>query len=305
MVDANTTEIVRQRRELSWSSAPSVLYGASRRFIATSPIGAFAVAFLILVVMVSLLANLIAPYPPLEANYSMLRHSPSASHPMGNDFLGRDVFTRLMFGARTSLIVAFAAVAIGKSIGFSWGIVSGYMGGRFDLFTQRIVEILLAFPGIILALMLLVALGSGVFTVIIAISIGGVAGSTRVIRSVVLSVKEMPYVDAARAIGASQLRVMLLHVAPSASRPRWSSPAPSLGGAIFAGAALSFLGLGVPPPNPSWGNMLNSASNEFLNPLWWMVVFPGMAITLTILAFNLFGDALRDHLDSKLRGGLD
>ena len=225
MVDANTTEIVRQRRELSWSSAPSVLYGASRRFIATSPIGAFAVAFLILVVLVSLLANLIAPYPPLEANYSMLRHSPSASHPMGNDFLGRDVFTRLMFGARTSLIVAFAAVAIGKSIGFSWGIVSGYMGGRFDLFTQRIVEILLAFPGIILALMLLVALGSGVFTVIIAISIGGVAGSTRVIRSVVLSVKEMPYVDAARAIGASQIRVMLLHVAPSESRPRWSSPA--------------------------------------------------------------------------------
>ena len=292
MVDANTTEIVRQRRELSWSSAPSVLYGASRRFIATSPIGAFAVAFLILVVLVSLLANLIAPYPPLEANYSMLRHSPSVSHPMGNDFLGRDVLGRLMFGARTSLIVAFAAVAIGKSIGFSWGIVSGYMGGRFDLFTQRIVEILLAFPGIILALMLLVALGSGVFTVIIAISIGGVAGSTRVIRSVVLSVKEMPYVNAARAIGASQLRVMLLHVAPQCI-------------AIFAEAALSFLGLGVPPPNPSWGNILNSASNEFLNPLWWMVVFPGMAITLTILAFNLFGDALRDHLDPKLRGGLD
>ena len=299
MVDANTTEIVRQRRELSWSSAPHFLYGASRRFIATSPIGAFAVAFLILVVLVSLLANLIAPYPPLEANYSMLRHSPSASHPMGNDFLGRDVLTRLMFGARTSLIVAFAAVAIGKSVGFSWGIVSGYMGGRFDLFTQRIVEVLLAFPGIILALMLLVALGSGVFTVIIAISIGGVAGSTRVIRSVVLSVKEMPYVD------ASQFRVMLLHVTPQCIAPAMVVASASLGGAIFAEAALSFLGLGVPPPNPSWGHMLNSASNEFLNPLWWMVVFPGMAITLTILAFNLFGDALRDHLDPKLRGGLD
>ena len=304
-MDTNTAELVRQRRELTWTSAPSILYVASRRFTATSPIGAFAVAFLILVGFVALFADFIAPYPPLEANYSMLRHSPTVSHPMGNDFLGRDVLTRLMFGARTSLIVAFSAVAIGKSIGFSWGIVSGYMGGRFDLFTQRIVEVLLAFPGIILALMLLVALGSGVVTVIIAISIGGVAGSTRVIRSVVLSVKEMPYVDAARAIGATQLRIMLLHVAPQCIAPAMVVASASLGGAIFAEAALSFLGLGVPPPNPSWGNMLNSASNEFLNPLWWMVVFPGMAITFTILAFNLFGDALRDHLDPKLRGGLN
>ena len=304
-MDTNTAETVRERRDLTWSALPSVLYSATRSFIATSPIGAFAVAFLILVGLVAVFANFIALYPPLEANYSMLRHSPTVSHPMGNDFLGRDVLTRLMFGARTSLIVAFAAVAIGKSIGFSWGIVSGYMGGRFDLFTQRIVEVLLAFPGIILALMLLVALGSGVVTVIIAISIGGVAGSTRVIRSVVLSVKEMPYVDAARAIGASQLRVMLLHVAPQCIAPAMVVASASLGGAIFAEAALSFLGLGVPPPNPSWGNMLNSASNEFLNPLWWMVVFPGLAITLTILAFNLFGDALRDHLDPKLRGGLD
>ena len=146
-MDTNTAETVRERRDLTWSALPSVLYAATRSFISTSPIGAFAVAFLIVVVFVALFADFIAPYPPLEANYSMLRNSPTASHPMGNDFLGRDVLTRLMFGARTSLIVAFAAVAIGKSIGFSWGIVSGYMGGRFDLFTQRIVEILLAFPG--------------------------------------------------------------------------------------------------------------------------------------------------------------
>ncbi len=304
-MESNETQIAEQRGERAWASAGRTLYGAVRRFAATSPIGAFAVAFLIVVVLVALLADFIAPYPPLEANYSLLRHPPSASHPMGNDFLGRDVLTRLMFGARTSLLVAFSAVIIGKTIGFSWGIVSGYLGGRFDLFTQRIVEVLLAFPGIILALMLLVALGSGVVTVIIAISIGGVAGSTRVIRSVVLSVKEMPYVDAARAIGASHIRVMLLHVAPQCIAPAMVVASASLGGAIFAEAALSFLGLGVPPPNPSWGNMLNSASNEFLNPLWWMVVFPGMAITLTILAFNLFGDALRDHLDPKLRGGLD
>lgn len=304
-MESNNTYIPSERRELTWVSVGSAVYTAVRRFVATSPIGALAVAFLILVILVAAMANFVAPYPPLEANYSLLRHPPSAGHPMGNDFLGRDVLTRLMYGARTSLLVAFAAVAIGKSIGFSWGIVSGYMGGRFDLITQRIVEVLLAFPGIILALMLLVALGSGVFTVIIAISIGGVAGSTRVIRSVVLSVKEMPYVDAARAIGASHLRVMLLHVAPQCIAPAMVVASASLGGAIFAEAALSFLGLGVPPPSPSWGNMLNSASSEFLNPLWWMVVFPGMAITFTILAFNLFGDALRDHLDPKLRGGLD
>ena len=304
-MESNNTYTPSERRDPAQVSAGSALYTAVRRFINTSPIGALAVAFLILVILVAALADLVAPYPPLEANYSMLRHPPSISHPMGNDFLGRDVLTRLMYGARTSLLVAFAAVIIGKSIGFSWGIVSGYMGGRFDLITQRIVEVLLAFPGIILALMLLVALGSGVVTVIIAISIGGVAGSTRVIRSVVLSVKEMPYVDAARAIGATHLRVMLLHVAPQCIAPAMVVASASLGGAIFAEAALSFLGLGVPPPNPSWGNMLNSASEEFLNPLWWMVVFPGMAITLTILAFNLFGDALRDHLDPKLRGGLD
>lgn len=304
-MESNNTYIPSERRDLTRVSMGSAVYTAIRRFVGSSPIGALAVAFLILVVLVAALADFVAPYPPLEANYSMLRHPPSASHPMGNDFLGRDVLTRLMYGARTSLFVAFAAVAIGKSIGFSWGITSGYMGGRFDLITQRIVEVLLAFPGIILALMLLVALGSGVFTVIIAISIGGVAGSTRVIRSVVLSVKEMPYVDAARAIGASHLRVMILHVAPQCIAPAMVVASASLGGAIFAEAALSFLGLGVPPPSPSWGNMLNSASTEFLNPLWWMVVFPGMAITFTILAFNLFGDALRDHLDPKLRGGLD
>ena len=304
-MESNNTYIPRKHPELTWVSVGSTLYTAARRFTSASPIGALAVAFLILVALVAALANFVAPYPPLEANYSLLRHPPSAGHPMGNDFLGRDVLTRLMYGARTSLLVAFAAVAIGKSIGFSWGIISGYMGGRFDLITQRIVEVLLAFPCIILALMLLVALGSGVFTVIIAISIGGVAGSTRVIRSVVLSIKEMPYVDAARAIGATHLRVMLLHVAPQCIAPAMVVASASLGGAIFAEAALSFLGLGVPPPNPSWGNMLNSASSEFLNPLWWMVVFPGMAITLTILAFNLFGDALRDHLDPKLRGGLD
>ncbi len=304
-MERNATELAPERSDAAGASVARAVLAATKRFIATSPIGAIAVGFLLLVGFVAVFSELVAPYPPLEADYFKLRHPPSASHPMGHDFLGRDVFTRLMFGARTSLLVAFSAVLIGKSIGFSWGIVSGYVGGRFDLFTQRIVEVLLAFPGIILALMLLVALGSGVFTVIIAISIGGIAGSTRVIRSVVLSVKEMPYVDAARAIGASQHRIMLQHVAPQCIAPAMVVASASLGGAIFAEAALSFLGLGVPPPNPSWGNMLNSASAEFLNPLWWMVVFPGMAITMTILAFNLFGDALRDHLDPKLRGGLD
>ena len=227
------------------------------------------------------------------------------SSPLGADHLGRDALSRIIVGSRTSLMIAFSSVLLAKIIGFSWGTVSGYRGGRVDLISQRFLDVLMSIPSVIFALLLLTAVGSGVFTVIIAITIGGVAGTTRIIRSVVLSVKEMDYITAAQAMGATPTRIMLRHVAPQTVAPLLVIASASLGGAIFAESALSFLGLGIPPPNPSWGAMLGGTLAEQFKPPWWMVVYPGVAITVTILAFNIFGDGLRDHLDPKLRGRLD
>ena len=275
------------------------------RFFRTSPIGAVAAGFLVFLVLVALLANIVAPNDPLETFPSYFRKPPSLERPMGNDHLGRDVLSRVIVGARTSLYVAILAVTVSKVIGFSWGILTGYAGGKFDLISQRFLDILMSFPGIILAMLLLVGVGSGLYTVIAAIAITGVAGTTRVIRSVTLSVREMEYVEAARALGASPLRIMFVHITPQCIAPLMVIASVSLGGAIFAEAALSFLGLGIPPPNPSLGNMLGGVLGDAFKPPWWLVLYPGMTITFTILAFNIFGDGLRDHLDPRLRGRLN
>ena len=280
-------------------------FGLISRFFRTSPIGAVAAAFLVFLVLVAVFANVIAPYDPLETFPSHFRKGPSLERPLGNDHLGRDVLSRIIIGARTSLYVAILAVSVSKLLGFSWGILTGYVGGKFDLISQRFLDILMSFPGIILAMLLLVGVGSGLYTVIAAIAITGVAGTTRVIRSVTLSVREMEYVEAARALGASPLRIMFVHITPQCIAPLMVIASVSLGGAIFAEAALSFLGLGIPPPNPSLGNMLGGVLGDAFKPPWWLVLFPGMTITFTILAFNIFGDGLRDHLDPRLRGRLN
>lgn len=276
-----------------------------RRFAKTSPIGALAAIGLVLLVAVAIFADQVAPYFPLEADFRALRHPPTIAHWLGTDNLGRDVLSRLIYGARLSLFVAGVSTVLSKLIGITWGVLTGYVGGTFDLLSQRIVDVLLAFPGIILSMLLLAALGGGLGTVILAITILGVAGTVRVIRSVVLTVKEMAYVEAARSIGVSNLRIMLRHVAPQCVAPALVLFSASLGGAIFAEAALSFLGLGIPQPAPSWGNMLGGILADQFRPKWWLVVFPGVTISLTVLGFNLVGDALRDYLDPKLRGRLE
>jgi ABC-type dipeptide/oligopeptide/nickel transport system permease subunit len=273
-----------------------------RRFVRTSPIGAVSAVFLILIALVAIFADQVAPYHPLEADFRALRQPPSAAHWLGTDNLGRDVLSRLIHGARISLFVAVVSTVISKLLGVAWGIITGYVGRGFDLVSQRIVDVLLAFPGIILAMLLLSALGGGLTTVIFAITLLGIAGTVRVIRAVTLTIKEMAYVEAARCIGAPSARIMLNHVAPQTIAPALVLFSASLGGAIFAEAALSFLGLGIPQPAPSWGNMLGGILADQFRPRWWLVVFPGVAITLTVLAFNLLGDALRDYLDPKLRG---
>ncbi len=289
------------------SAAPSLQIGESssdkiRRFVKTSPMGALSAVFLILLFLVAIFADQVAPYHPLEADFTALRSAPSAAHPLGTDNLGRDVLSRLIHGARVSLFVAVVSTVLSKLIGIAWGVITGYIGGWFDLGSQRVVDVLLAFPGIILAMLLLSALGGGIGTVIFAITVLGIAGTVRVIRSVALSVKEMAFVDAARAVGTSRTRIMLRHVAPQTIAPALVLFSASLGSAIFSEAALSFLGLGIPQPMPSWGNMLGGVLADQFRPRWWLVLFPGVAITLTVLAFNLVGDALRDYLDPKMRG---
>lgn len=264
-----------------------------------------AVGIVLLISVVAVFADRVAPYDPLEGNYSVVRQPPSAQHLLGTDDIGRDVLSRLIYGARTSLLVGFGSVVVGDLIGLIWGVASGYIGRRFDLLSQRLLEVVLAFPGLILATMLLLVMGAGVTTVIVAIAVTRVPASTRVIRSVALATKEMVYVDAARVAGATAPRIMIRHIAPACIAPFLVIFSASLGIAITTEAALSFVGVGVPPPAPSWGTMLSGAAVGKFNPLWWLAVFPGLAITITVLAINLAGDSLRDFLDPQLRRRVD
>lgn len=262
---------------------------------------AVAGAVVLILVVLAAFADYVAPYDPLQGNYGAVRQPPTAQYWLGTDDIGRDVLSRLIHGARTSLLVGFGSVLIGDVIGLIWGVASGYIGRRFDLLSQRLLEVVLAFPGLILATMLLLVMGAGVVTVIVAIAVTRIPSSTRVIRSVALATKEMVYVDAARVAGASAPRIMLRHIAPACVAPFLVIFSASLGIAITTEAALSFVGVGVPPPAPSWGTMLSAAAVGKFNPLWWMAVFPGLAITVTVLAINLAGDGLRDFLDPQLR----
>ncbi|MBX3051286.1 MAG: ABC transporter permease [Caldilineaceae bacterium] len=281
------------------------LSGALVRFVRSSPIGAVGLLFWIIMLALAIFAPQISPLDPLDADYGAIRQGPSVSHLLGTDNLGRDVLSRIIFGFRITLIVSLTSVFLGDLIGFIWGIASGYLGNRFDLISQRVIDVLMSFPALILALLLLVVSGAGLPTVIIAIAVTRIPSSTRIIRSVVLSVNQNAYIEAARCLGASHTRIMLRHIAPQVVAPILVVATLNLGGAIFAESALSFLGLGIPPPAPSLGNMLGGVLAAAFRPPWWLVVFPGLAITFAIMAANLFGDALRDFLDPKLKKRID
>ena len=222
----------------------------------------------------------------------------------GTDQIGRDTLSRVIYGSRASLTVAAGAVLLGTTLGAFWGLASGYFGGRFDIISQRIIEFLQSFPDLILAMAIAMALGAGMGTVIVAIAITRIPFGGRVIRAVVLSLKELSYVEAARGLGASHLRMMARHILPQCVAPYLILATTHLGVAIIIEAALGFLGVGIPPPTPTWGNMLADSLNAGLVPPWWLVLFPGVAITLTVLAFNLLGDGIRDALDPRLRGAV-
>ena len=277
---------------------------AVRRFARRSPLSTFWGFIAALIVIIAVAAPVLSPYPPLKSDFRAMTKPPSEKHYFGTDQIGRDTLSRVIYGSRASLTVAVSAVVLGTTFGAFWGLACGYFGGRFDLISQRLMEFLQSFPDLILAMAIAMALGAGFGTVIVAIAITRIPFGGRVIRSVVLSLKEMSYVEAARGLGASHKRMMLRHILPQCVAPYLILATTHLGVAIIIEASLGFLGCGIPPPMPTWGNMLADSLNAGLVPPWWLVLFPGTAITLTVLAFNLLGDGIRDALDPRLRGAV-
>ena len=285
-------------------SLPRRIASGLKTFARRSPLSAFWGCIAAAILVMAIAAPVIAPYEPLKSDFRAMSKPPSERHYFGTDQIGRDTLSRVIYGSRTSLTVAIGAVLFGTTLGALWGLASGYFGGRFDIVSQRIIEFLQSFPDLILAMAIAMALGAGIGTVIVAIAITRIPVGGRVIRAVVLSLKEMSYVEAARGLGASHLRMMMRHILPQCVAPYLILATTHLGVAIIIEAALGFLGVGVPPPTPTWGNMLADSLNAGLVPPWWLVLFPGLAITLTVLAFNLLGDGIRDVLDPRLRGAV-
>jgi peptide/nickel transport system permease protein len=270
-------------------------------FVRRQPLGTFGLAIVVIMFLAGALAPWIAPFDPEENDFSAMMEAPSLIHWLGTDQLGRDIFSRLVFGARTALIVGFSAAFLGGVVGLVLGVSSAYFGGWFDLLFQRVLDVMMAFPLIILALAVVAVFGTGVFNVIIAITIPLIPRCGRVVRASALAVREVPYVDAARALGFSHARIVLRHMVPNVIAPFLILLSAFVGQAILAEASLSYLGLGVQEPVPAWGLMLQGGAEEYATTAPWIAVFPGLAIMLTVLGISLFGDALRDAIDPKLR----
>jgi peptide/nickel transport system permease protein len=272
------------------------------KFVRTKPLGAAGALIILAMLFVALVARVLAPYDPYVGDYGLQFARPSADHWFGTDEFGRDVMTRIMYGARIALFVGFTASFAGCTVGGLLGVISAYWGGKVDLLLERMMDILLAFPQLILALAIASILGPSVQNVVIAISIPVVPRVARVVRSAALSVKENVYVEAVQALGASRRRVILQHIIPNVMAPYIIMLTAQLGAAILAEAALSYLGLGAAEPTPSWGLMLSGSALSYAEKAPWIAVFPGIAISLGVFGFNLFGDSLRDALDPKLKG---
>jgi peptide/nickel transport system permease protein len=258
-------------------------------------------ALLLILLVAAIGAPLLAPYDPIEVEPSRALEAPSWRYLFGTDDLGRDVFSRVLYGARVSLSVGLISVSIGLVVGVSLGLTAGYLGGTADLLIMRAIDALLAFPGLVLAISITAALGPQIQNAMIAIGIVAIPAYTRLTRGQVLSAREREYVTAARAIGAPALRIVLRHILPNIANPIVVQVTLSTAFAILAEAALSFLGLGSQPPTPSWGQDVNYSQRYLANQLWWMSAGPGLAIFLAVFAFNFLGDALRDALDPQLR----
>lgn len=273
------------------------------KFVRAKPLGALGMLVILVVITAAVAAPVLAIQDPLAQEPADRLAAPSSEHWFGTDDLGRDVLSRVIWGARISLWVGIIAVGIGVVAGTLLGIVSGYFGGKIDLLSQRLLDMVMAFPALILAMVITAVLGTSITNVMIAIGVVIVPNVARVVRPATLSTREQQYIEAAASLGASHLRIVAVHVFPNIVAPIIVLATAVLGNAILTEAALSFLGLGTPPPHPSWGGMLSGSSRLYLEIAPWLAIFPGLAITVTVLGFNLLGDALRDVLDPRLRGG--
>jgi len=265
------------------------------------PLGAVGALIVLLFVATAVFANFIAPYDPTATNARASLARPGIAYFLGADFMGRDMFSRIVFGARISLTVGLGATLLGGVLGIAIGLMSGYLGGWFDLATQRVMDVMQSLPLLVMALVMAASLGPSLENTIIAIAIPLVPTVARVVRSSTLSLREQPFVEAARAVGMGEVRIAVRHVLPNTLAPLIVLGTAQLGSAILVEASLSFLGLGIPEPYPSWGRMLSESAAEYVRTAPWLVIFPGVAISLTVFGTNLLGDALRDILDPRQR----
>lgn len=296
MVTVNPAADADELEELSksWSSQ---LIDLIRR----QPLASAGGLVVLIMIFASIFANFLSPYDPEAASWIDQLSPPSAEFWLGTDAFGRDILTRIIFGARTALFVGFTAAFVGATSGLILGVASAYFGGRFDIICQRLVDIVMAFPLIVLALAVVATLGPGTINVIIAITIPFIPQCARVVRSSALAIREIPYVDAARALGFSHTRIIMKHMIPNVMAPYLIMLTTFVGQAILLEASLSYLGMGVQEPTPAWGLMLQGGAEEFAESAPWVPIFPGLAITIAVFGFNLFGDGLRDVLDPRLR----
>jgi len=294
--------IIDYRAELTRAGANVGGRWSAIRFLARRyPLGAFGAVIMALCVFAALFAPYITVYDPLSTNSAFSLARPSAQHWLGCDFMGRDVYSRIVYGSRISLAVGIGSLSLGLTCGVLIGLTSGYLGGWIDLAAQRLIDILQSLPLLVMALLMTASLGPSLRNTIIAISIALIPSSARVVRSTTLSLREQPFVESAKAIGMSELRIAFRHVLPNTLAPLIVLGTAQLGATILIEATLSFLGLGVPEPHPSWGRMLSESAAEYVRTAPWLVIFPGLAISLVVFGTNLFGDALRDLLDPRQR----
>ena len=275
--------------------------GAFAAHLLRNPAWILGAVVTLLILFVAVAAPIISPYNPIDPHYTDLFHPPSARYLMGTDNFGRDVFSRVLWGARTSATVSFLGVVIGSTVGAAWGLGSGYVGSVFDLLSQRVIDALLAFPVLILTMTVVAAFGASNVSLIAAIAVALIPQSARAVRASAIAVREREFVDAARSTGAGTARILLRHILPSCLTPYIVVMSVSLGWAIVVEASLSFLGLGPPPPTPSWGAMLSNEGRQYLLQAPWLALAPGIVITVAVFGLSLFGEAISDALDPRLQ----
>ncbi len=301
---ASSVEVIAEAPALERAgsrSRPTVARSVAQ-FCRRKPLGALGGLCVLAMLVMAVGADWIARYPYDQSIPGARMQPPSARFWMGTDNLSRDVWSRVVYGARISVTVGFATIALGTAVAAGIGISSAYVGGTYDMVVQRIVDAWMSFPYLVIILSLMAVLGPGLLNLILTLSILIAAGGARVIRGAALSVMQNPYMEAARAMGSGHLRIVLLYVLPNVMATVMILATIGLGGVILAESSLSFLGFGVPPPYPSWGSMLSGSGRSYMYRAPWMAIWPGLAISLAVFGFNMLGDALRDVLDPRLRG---